>query len=134
MFQMTIEFKVGRTKIDEHGHVNHAYHYMMYQKGRQSLLHLAGLDTESLRRDYNLGLFVVHTEADYKKQLFKDDVVLIHTKIADIGRTSITFDQAITVGDYDIASTGKIVQVLTNANGQPEPINDELRRMLMEYS
>lgn len=108
--------------LDRQNHVNNAVFSTFYETGRVSVI-----------RNPELGLCVpdtewvlVRAELDFHGEMHWPGSVEIGTGIARIGRTSLTFDQALFV-DGVCKSSGQTICVLVNAKTRkPQPFSDEL--------
>jgi acyl-CoA thioesterase FadM len=71
-----------------------------------------------------------HIEADFVAPLWFRDVVDCEVRVAEVGRTSVTYDALIRRGETTCAR-GRIVAVLLDRiGGTPQPWPDEYRRLL----
>ena len=70
-----------------------------------------------------------HVEADYHRVLVFDDEIEVTLSVAEVGRTSVTFEWQIT-RDGEIAVDGRHTVVHVDADGRPEPIDDAMRAAL----
>jgi acyl-CoA thioesterase FadM len=72
----------------------------------------------------------VHIEADFLAPLWFRDVVDCEVRVAEVGRTSVTYDVLIR-RDGDICVRGRLVAVLLDRiGGTPQPWPDDYRRLL----
>ena len=70
-------------------------------------------------------------EAEFHTALRFDDEVTVDLEVAAVGRTSATYDVALSVGDQR-AATATMVIVYTDADGRPRPWPDDLIRALRD--
>lgn len=70
-----------------------------------------------------------HVEADYHRVLVFDDEIEVTLSVAEVGRTSVTFEWQIT-RDGELAIDGRHTVVHVDADGRPEPIDDAMRAAL----
>ena len=72
----------------------------------------------------------VHIEADFLRPLRFRDLVDIELRVAEVGRTSVTYAFEMRSGD-EVAVRGKAVAVLMTAiDGEPTPWPDAYRQLL----
>ena len=73
----------------------------------------------------------VHIEADFLQPLKFRDLVDIELRVAEVGRTSVTYDFEMRAGG-EVAVRGRVVAVLmTGMGGDPAPWPDEYRHRLL---
>jgi YbgC/YbaW family acyl-CoA thioester hydrolase len=68
-------------------------------------------------------------EAEYLNVLRFDDEIEIRLRVENVGRTSVTYAWTIAKGG-EAYIKGRHTVVHVDANGQPEPLGDELRAAL----
>src|SRR2546425_8525891 len=74
----------------------------------------------------------VHIEADFLRPLWFRDLVDVTIAVAEVGRTSVTYEVELARAGEPCAR-GRMVAVLLDAiGGAPQPWSDEHRRLLME--
>jgi acyl-CoA thioester hydrolase len=108
--------------LDRQNHVNNAVFSTFYETGRVFVI-----------RNPELGLSIPDTEwvlvratLDFHGEIHWPGTVEIGTGIARVGRTSLTFDQALFV-DRVCKSSGQTTVVLVDANTRkPRPFSDDL--------
>ena len=71
----------------------------------------------------------VRVEIDYRKPVRFWDHVDIHLRVADLGRTSITYSFDVRNGE-ETAVEGRVVAVYIDDHGKARPWPDEYRRVL----
>jgi acyl-CoA thioester hydrolase len=122
--------RVRYEETDTMGVVYYAKFFVWMEVGRVSLMRDIGFGyREWLRHD--LEFPVVQAHADYKASAKFDDEVLVKTKIASIGNSSIRFENEIfKLPDMTILATGHTVHVLTNKKGEKVPFSPELKERL----
>lgn len=98
-----------------------------FEVGRVSLLRDVGFAYEEWVRR-NLQFPVVQAQVDYKASAKFDDEVLVKTRIASIGNTSIRFENEIyKMPEKALLATGHTVHVLTNGKGEKVTFTPEIR-------
>ncbi len=70
-----------------------------------------------------------HVTLDYRRPLRFWDDIEVTVRIAEVGRTSVTYDFEVREGP-DVAADGRVVAVYIADGGEPAPWPDELRRLL----
>lgn len=75
---------------DAAGRLFFGHQFAIAHEAYEEFLKQAGLPFADILRVKSYFLPIVHTEADYKKQLFVGDIIDIGVKVMRIGRTSFT--------------------------------------------
>ncbi|HYC27065.1 MAG TPA: thioesterase family protein [Nitrososphaerales archaeon] len=122
--------RVRYEETDTMGVVYYAKFYVWMEVGRVALLRDIGFGySEWVSR--NVEFPVVQSHADYKASARFDDEVLVKTKIASIGTSSIRFENEIyKVPEMKLLCTGHTVHVLLDREGNkivfPQDLKDRL--------
>jgi acyl-CoA thioester hydrolase len=110
--------------------VYYANYFVWFETGRVELLRAQGL----VYRDFEeTGSYipVVEAGASYKAPARFDDELVIRTRIARIGNSSIRFENEVfKLPGMELLCTGHTVHVLVGADGMPKPIPEEIRSRL----
>jgi len=72
----------------------------------------------------------VHIEVDFLKPLWHRDLVDVELTVADVGRTSITYDVEVRRGDEPCARGRSVAVLLDQVGGSPVRWPDHYRRLL----
>ena len=72
----------------------------------------------------------VHVEADYKAPLRYPEPFECEARVADVGRSALTFAYEARRNDGVVCLVGRIVAVAVGANGKPTPFPDAFRETL----
>ena len=102
---MELEIATRWTDFDALGHLTHAAYPVFLDEARDAYLRA----TVGSFTDWpNV---VVHLSVDFRREIrYPANVVLVHTAVAEVGRTSFTFDQQLTAGG-EFAATARAVVV-----------------------
>ena len=112
--------------IDAQGHVNNTVFAGFFESGRVQVIR----HPERGLRVPGTTLVLARTEIDYLRELHYPGMVEIGTGIAQIGRSSLTFRQALFTGDR-CAATGRATMVLIDASTRrSRPLPPELTARL----
>jgi acyl-CoA thioester hydrolase len=124
------KLRVRYEETDTMGVVYYAKYLVWMEVGRVSLFRDIGFGySEWVRQE--LQFPVVQAHADYKASARFDDEILIKTKIATIGRTSIRFENEIfKLPDMTLLATGHTVHALMDNQGKTIPFSPHLKEML----
>ena len=122
--------RVRYEETDTMGVVYYAKYMVWMEVGRVGLLRDIGFGYgEWVRR--GLEFPVVQAHADYKSPARFDDEILVKTRIASIGSSSIRFENEIyKLPEEALIATGHTVHVLTDKMGEKAPFTPELRALL----
>ncbi|MGE0749657.1 MAG: acyl-CoA thioesterase [Variibacter sp.] len=108
--------------LDPQNHVNNAVYATYFETGRVYLIRdLFQSDTHSARN-----IVVVRLEIDYLRELHWPGPVDIGTRVARIGNTSLTLDQAIFRQGVCAARGRSIIVQLDAQTRRPSPIPPEI--------
>ena len=112
------------TDFDALGHLTHAAYPVFLDEARDAYLRATvGPFTEWPN-------VIVHLAIDYRREIrYPADTVLVRTLVAEVGRTSITFEQEL-AADGEVAATARAVVVAwdeTARAGRPIGHDDRAR-------
>ncbi|CAA9578008.1 MAG: hypothetical protein AVDCRST_MAG86-2911 [uncultured Truepera sp.] len=124
--------RVYRTEIqlrfndtDALGHLNNTAYALYAEQGRVDFL-------DGFRAQ-GVYLILAHLSLDFLKQVRFRDTVYVLTRVAKLGRTSVTLEQEI-YGSGEIAARARSVVVMFDYQAQkPVPITDAVREKLTPY-
>ncbi len=98
--------------------------------GRVSLLRDIGIPYKDWESK-GLGIPVVQAHADYRASAKFDDEILVKTRVASIGKSSIRFENEIyKLPEMRLLCTGHTVHALAGRDGKAVPFPDELKGKL----
>jgi acyl-CoA thioester hydrolase len=122
--------RVRYEETDQMGVVYYGKFLTWLEVGRVSLLRDIGFGyDEWMKREVEFP--VVQAHADYMAPARFDDEILVKTKIASIGNSSIRFENEIyKLPDKTLLATGHTVHVLTNTKGKKLRFTPELKSRL----
>ena len=86
-----VGFRVRYAETDAQGIVNSANYLSYFEVGRVEWVRATGLSYRELEKR-GIGLVVVEANIRYKKAAFFDDVLTLHTSLAELGRATLRFD------------------------------------------
>jgi acyl-CoA thioester hydrolase len=116
---------------DPLGHVNNAVYFTYLEQTRFSHWRsLWGFGNPDLSADVP-GVILAHAECDFRRTVRYGDMLEIRMHVADIGRTSFTYDYEIADEQGRTVATARTVQVMYDyAAEKPVPIPDRIRTLL----
>jgi acyl-CoA thioester hydrolase len=122
--------RVRFEETDMMGVVYYAKFLVWFEVGRINLMR----DLSITVRDWEARGFripVVQAHADYKASARFDDEILVKTKIAEVGRTSVRFENEVyKLPGMELLCTGHTVHVLIDNEGRPVEVPDDIRSNL----
>lgn len=111
--------------------VYYAKFLVWMEVGRISLLRDIGLEYRKWE-EKGLGIPVVQAHADYHASARFDDEILVKTKVGNVGKTSIRFDNEIfKLPEMNLLCTGHTVHALIGKAGRPVPFPRGTRSKLI---
>ncbi len=112
------------------GVVYYSKYFNWMEVGRVSLFRDVGYGYQEWVK-HGVQFPVVQAHLDYRSSARFDDKVLLKTRIADIGNSSMRFENEIyKLPEMQMLAVGHTVHVLTDNNGKTIPFSDELKEKL----
>jgi acyl-CoA thioester hydrolase len=124
------KLRVRYEETDTMGVVYYGKFLVWMEVGRVALLRDLGFPPSEWEK---LGVTfpVVQAHADYSASARFDDEILVKTKIASIGNSSIRFENEIyKMPGMTLLATAHTVHVMTNKKGEKVPFSSDLRSKL----
>ena len=109
--------------LDMLGHLNQSVYHEYLEEGRAALFQQLGLD---------MPFVLARVELDYRHEVRRDHgTVEIVTRPAKVGRTSITVENEIVLGDGTVAATGTAVLVAWDPRQRSSRVITDAERELL---
>ena len=123
--------RVRYEETDTMGVVYYGKFFVWMEVGRVSLFRDIGFGyKEWVRREVEFP--VVQAHADYRASARFDDEVLVKTRVASVGNSSIRFENEIyKLPEMELLCTGHTVHVLLNSKGKKIPFPADLKTMII---
>jgi acyl-CoA thioester hydrolase len=122
--------RVRYEETDTMGVVYYGKFFVWMEVGRVGLMREIGFGYKEWVR-HDMEFPVVQAHADYRSSARFDDEILVKTRIASIGNSSIRFENEVyKLPDMELLSTGHTVHVLTNKKGVKVPFSLDLKEKL----
>lgn len=119
------EIQVRFNDTDALGHLNNTAYALYAEQGRVDFL--------DRFRSRGVYLILAHISLDFLRQVRFRDAVYVLTRVAKLGRTSVTLEQEI-YGDDALAARARSVVVLFDYDAQkPVPVPGVVRVQLEPY-
>ena len=125
-----IRVRVRYADTDTMQVVYYANYFVWFETGRVELFRSRGLVYKDLEE---MGWYtpVVEAGASYKAPARFDDELVVRTRIARMGNSSIRFENEVfKLPGMELLCTGHTVHVLVGADGKPRQIPEEIRSRL----
>lgn len=110
---------------DALGHLNNTAYALYAEQGRVDFL--------DRFRDEGVYLILAHISLDFLRQVRFRDAVFVLTRIAKVGRTSVTLEQEVYGNGELAARVGSVVVMFDYKAQMPVPIPDSVRAQLTPY-
>jgi acyl-CoA thioester hydrolase len=117
-FRFALEVRPRFCETDALGHVSNTVYPTYWELGRLRYLEALGEADDAPRRTLAFNHMAVEITTRMLRPCFFDEELLVHTRVAVLGRSSMTFEHALTaVETEEIRAIGLIVVVSTNGDG-----------------
>jgi acyl-CoA thioester hydrolase len=110
---------------DRQGHVNNAVFVTFLEAGRVSLLY--NPKEEALTPEGS-SFVLANLVLNFRAEILWPSEVRIGTTVSRIGNSSVTFSQALFVGDNCVATAQTVLVLIDNATRKSRPLPDKTRR------
>ena len=114
------------TDFDALGHITHAAYPVYLDEARDAVL------SSTVGPFSEFAWVIAHVSMDYKREIVEGArEVVVRSRIADVGRTSVTFEQEVLRPDGEVALVCKSVLVAWDRDARASrPIDDRERALL----
>ncbi len=114
------------TDFDALGHVTHAAYPVYLDEARDAVL------TATVGPFSEFAWVIAHVSLDYEREIVQGTrEVVVRSRIAEVGRTSLTFDQEVVRPDGEVAATCRSVLVAWDREARQARVIDERERALL---
>jgi acyl-CoA thioester hydrolase len=101
------------TDFDALGHVTHVAYPVILDEARDAFL------ARTVGAFADWPSVIVHLSVDYKREIAHPaHELVVRTRVADVGRTSVTFEQEVLAPDGAVAATSRSVLVAWDADAR----------------
>lgn len=124
-YPVTVAFPMHWGDMDAMGHANNVRFFRWFETGR-----VAWFEKFSIPLQSGVAPILAHTSCDYLKPLVYPAQLVVGIRLAKMGRTSFTLDQAIARAetvDEPVARGQAVIVLLNYSTGEKVPIPDDLR-------
>jgi acyl-CoA thioester hydrolase len=133
-FKFSYPIKVRYVETDAQGHVFFGHYYTYFDVAMIEYMRAIGYSYQDLLDD-GMDLLYVESLCRHQAPAYYDEVLNVHTRVGNIGNSSLTFEFAIyKEGSDKHVATGHIVAVnVDKENRQPRRVPGALRQTVQEY-
>lgn len=125
-FPLQAHEKLRYADTDRQGHVNNAVFATMLETGRVELLLASG---EPLCEP-GCAFVIASLQVDFRGEILWPGRVEIGTRVAAVGRSSVTLEQALFQGESCVATARSVIVHVNEASRRSQPLGpDALRRL-----
>ena len=114
---------------DRQGHVNNVMFLRFYETNRCELLY----SQEKKFHDSSGAFVIAQASLDFLKEIFWPGNVEIGLNITKIGRTSITFEQAIFQDTVLVSKSTSVIVHIDTETKRPKALSELQKKKLMNY-
>lgn len=124
------DVRVRYAETDQMGRAHHMAYVAWFELARTELMRHSGISYADMERRGVL-LPVVRLEVDYLKGVEYEDVVDIHTSVADVRSRRVQFDYRVVArkGGVLVAEAMSVL-ICMNRDGRPRRLPDDVREIL----
>ncbi len=132
MFEHAFPVRVYYADTDAIGVVYHANYLKYFELARTESLRALGFELPFLLAEHGVMFVVVHANIRYLKPARLDDQLLVVSKITNVGKASITYNQSIHLQDRagDLLCAAEIKLVTVNKNMRPAPVPNDILKAI----
>jgi acyl-CoA thioester hydrolase len=129
-YPVALDWPVQWGDQDALGHVNNTVYFRWCESARIAYLERLGLG--HWMQPTTLGPILARIECNYKRQLRFPDTVRIGSRVASIGRTSLTMEHAICSLEQKalVAESTSVIVVFNYQTQRPTPVPAEVREAI----
>ena len=124
------EIRVIYGDTDQMGVVYYGNYLRFFEAARSDFLREKGARWRDVESMHGIYLPVIEAKVNYKRPAFYDDLLLVQTVLAELGRASLRFEYKVLRGD-DLLATGHTVHACVDKQGDirefPAALSERLR-------
>nr|WP_243895986.1 thioesterase family protein [Paenibacillus sp. F411] len=130
-FHFAFPIRIRYCETDMLGHVNNVSYFMYFEQGRIEYFEHLGL-TEELFSQKAVSV-VADLECQYLAQLYLKDPLMLHVKVAEIGRSSMDVQYAVVVEDQLKAAGRGTIVLIDTESGKSKPVSEHARKIIEHF-
>ena len=132
MWYVMNEFKVYHDDTDASGRVYHANYLKFFERGRTDLIYQTKYTHEILLDKFNIIFVVKECSIEFKKPAFFEDTIKVISKINQLSRVKIKFNQKI-YRKSDLLVEAEVLVIPVNKLGKISKLPNELYFFLENF-
>ncbi len=110
--------KIRYADTDRQGHVNNAVFATLLETGRAEMLH----DPISPLAEPGTAFVIVRLAIDFLREINWPGLVAIGTRVASIGRSSVTLEQGVFQAEQCVATAETVIVLMDEATRRSQPL------------
>lgn len=123
------EVRVRYAETDQMGRAHHMAYVAWFELGRTEMMRTHGLSYAAMERRGVL-LPVVRLEVEYLGAAGYEDLLSVHTSLAEVKSRRVRFDYRVLADDGRRIAEGSTVLVCVGPDGRPKRLPEDLREGL----
>jgi acyl-CoA thioester hydrolase len=123
------EIRVIYGDTDQMGVVYYGNYLRFFEAARADFLREKGAAWREMESRYSIYLPVVEAKVNYKRPAVYEDVVVVETVLAELGRASLRFEYKVLRGT-DLLATGHTIHACINRQGDIQEFPTDLSNCL----
>lgn len=129
-FEFSTRVQVRFSETDMFGHVNNTVPITYFEFARIEYMKELGLMQRWLKGDGDLFPVIADMQVDFTQQVYFDEMLDVHVKIASVGRSSIDVHYWVVNANGETCFTGRGAMVqISKATGKGHPWTEEERKL-----
>ncbi len=130
MIQHQIELRVRYQETDQMGVVYYSNYLVWFETARTELFRAKGLVYKQLEDEDKIFLPVVEAYCRYRSPVRYDDLVKVIVKLTDMGKSRLTFEYEVKVGEK-LTTSGETKHVFIDEKGKAVTIPEKVRKAFL---
>ena len=122
--------KLRYADTDRQGHVNNAVFSMMLETGRVELLYAP----EAPLHGEGCAFVIASLHLDFHGEVTWPGRVEIGTRVAEVGRSSLTLEQGLFQDERCVATARTVIVQVSEASRRAHPLSDAARARLVRFT
>ncbi|MGD8496349.1 MAG: thioesterase family protein [Gemmatimonadales bacterium] len=123
------EIRVRYAETDQMGRAHHGAYVTWFELGRTEMMRQHGVSYAALERRGVL-LPVVRLEVDYLAAVAYEELLEVHTRLAEVRSRRVRFAYRVVTAEGRTAAEGATVLVCMGSDGRPRRLPDDVRDAL----
>jgi acyl-CoA thioester hydrolase len=124
------EIRVIYGDTDQMGVVYYGNYLRFFEAARSDFLRERGAGWRDVENTHGIYLPVIEAKVNYKRPAFFEDILVVDTTLAELGRASLRFEYKVLRGE-DLLATGHTIHACVSKQGDirefPDALSDRLR-------